>query len=289
MKFKIKWQQIKSDPLHILWVTGYVLAGGFVLGLVNTVLGRTMVSATVIMRIVPAPHIVAGGMLIYEAIQRFQGHPIVHTWRVEHTFLVVSIILAYVVALPIFLWALRERSRLRQGDGRNQFPFKIAFGFGFSGPIVAFAAIIAIIGPILSSGVYTSLRNTQIIQSNGDALINDVNLMVMKAQSFYFVSTKDGGGGGRWKNINRKVGSEITLKDIELSESPIARVYGSSFPMEHSEFNLEVYSEDSLAIWGTRNDPGSDENFVNKNGQRAKKQIHVTVTPKNFHISTENW
>jgi len=287
MKFKINWQRIKSDPLHILWITGYVMAGGFVLGLANTGLARIIGAATPHTTLIPVPHIVSGGMLIAEALERFSGHPIFHTWRVEHTFLVASIILGYIVALPIFLWALRERSRWRQDEHRKKFPVKIALGFGSSGPIVVFIAITAVTGPILSSAVLTSLKSAQTLQANIDALISDANLVALKAQSFYFVSTKEGGGGGRWKNIDREYVSEITLKDIE-AESPITRIYGSSFPMKRSEFALEVYSEDSLAIWGTRNDRGSDANFANKNGQRGKIEIHVTVSPRNFHLSVDN-
>jgi hypothetical protein len=288
MKFKIDWQRIKSDPLHILWVTGYVLIGGVVLGLLNAGLTRITGSASPHITLIPVPQIVSGGMRIAEGLERFSGHPIVHIWRVEHTFLIASIILGYVVALPIFLWALRERSRWTQGERANRFPLRIALGFGFSGPFVAFSVFLALAGSILSSSVYLSLGRAQTIQSNIDALINDVNLVAMKAQSFYFVSTNDGGGGGRWKNINRESGSEITLKDIELTESPSSRIVGNSFRMERSEFILEVYREDSLAIWGTRNGPGADASFANKNGQRGKIEIHATVTPRNFRISVDN-
>lgn len=288
MKFKIDWQRIKSDPLHILWVTGYVLIGWVVLGLLNAGLTRITGSASPHITLIPVPQIVSGGMRIAEGLERFSGHPIVHIWRVEHTFLIASIILGYVVALPIFLWALRERSRWTQGERANRFPLRIALGFGFSGPFVAFSVFLALAGSILSSSVYLSLGRAQTTQANLDALINDANFVVMKAQSFYFVSTKDGGGGGRWKNIDRQDGSEITIKDIELPESPIARIYGSSFPMKRSEFTLEVYSKDSLAIWGTRNERGSDVNFANKNGQLGKVEIHATVTPRNFRLSIDN-
>lgn len=289
MKFKIDWQRITSDPLHILWITGYAIVFGFVFSLLNAALSRLLAEGRILNLIVlPVPFVSAGGLLIQEGLERFSGHPISHTWRIEHTFLLLSIIFSYVIVFPLVLWGLRERAQWRQSPRSGKFPYSIALSLGAGGFFLSSIVLLSVVGPLISFQVHRSMRNAQAVEANRDALISDLGLTALKAQSFYFASTDDGGGGKRWLNIKGRSKPSLTIEEIWLSEPVLARIYGSAFPQRSSSFVLKVFKEDSLAIWGIGTEKGDDENFTNKNGEKGKLQVYGVVSPTKMVVQMDN-
>lgn len=283
MKFKIDWQRMKSDPLHLLWVVGYCIAGGIPFILLVNALGSDSIY---MWSLEPVPS-VAGGMRIAEGIERFRGHPVVHSWNLGHTLILLSTIFFYIILLPLFIWAMNKRARWREIP-QSRFPLKIVVFLGLTGWHVFVTVAYSILGPIATTLVFRSLRQVQTVQSNKDVLINDLNFLALKAQSFYFVPTKEGGGGGRWLNIQRKSNQALTLQEIEHHEPILGWIYGDAFPQKPSKFVLEVFTEDSLAIWGIGSERGDNTTFVNKDGQHGKLELQMIVTPKKLYTNERN-
>jgi hypothetical protein len=287
MKFRIEWQRMKADPLHLLWVPIYVLAGVLLLPLFDSAFVRLglKVRISYFINFLSIP-VIAGGLRIEEGIKRFGGETLVHSWS-DHTTIVLYAILSSIILLPFFEWALKERARWRENP-KPGFPFKIVVSVGLTGSLLFGTVWLSAFGPIRSASAYRSLHRGQTVSANKDALINDLNFLALKAQSFYFVPTKEGGGGGRWLNIQGKSNQALTLQDIEHHEPIIGRVIGDAFPQKPSRFVLQVFGEDSLAIWGIGSELGDDTTFVNKNGERGKLELQMLVTPKKISTNERN-
>lgn len=280
MKFRIDWQLIKSDPLHPLWVVGFAIVGS-TFAWVSNVFGT---SVRGLWKPILEPAVSAGGVRIQEGLAFFRGDP-VGGWNLDHSLILLSIIFLYVILPPLFLWAIKARARWRQMP-RSRFPLKIFVSLGLTGSLVLFIATYSIIGPTFAIYVYRSLHSGQKVQANKDVMMHDLAFMALRAQSFYFVPVKDGGGGGRWLNVQKASNQALTLQEIEPVEPVLRRI--SDFPQKPSKFVLEVFREDSLAIWGIGSEPGNDVTFVNKDGQKGKLEFQMIVTPKKSYTNERN-
>jgi len=132
------------------------------------------------------------------------------------------------------------------------------------------------------------LMDAQKIFANKDALTNDLNYVALKAQSFYYVDVKDGGGGGRWMNIQRDGNTKVGIDEIGLSTPVTGNVVGKLFPQQPSRFVLTVHTPDSLTVKGVATEEGDLNNFENADGRRGRIQTSVVVTPKRIVVTFDN-
>jgi uncharacterized membrane protein (DUF485 family) len=233
------------------------------------------------------PYIVAGGIRIQEGLDRFSGVPPSVGLRIEHIVLLVSLIVMYIILPPLIQWTLERRRQWRQQPEKKKFPVTLALMVGITGLFV----LTLLLSPIfysISTGVFKSLQESQNVQSNRDALIHDLNVLALKAQSFYYVETSFGGGGKRWMDIERKDNSTFTLNEIILNVPNLQSVIGELFPQKLSQFSLDVIRRDSLIIWGIGTERGDDEEYTNRDGSKGRHQAHVIVTPKRTTLRFDN-
>ncbi len=277
---------MRIDPLHWVWLVGYVFAAMILGGILNDALYRSDSIKGIVLHfgrsplVTPFPYVVAGGLKIADGLDRFSGNPIIQEWKSEHLFLLLSILVSYVLAVPSFIWAIKERQHWRENHARGKFPIRIAFAIGIGGAFVVPMLLISAVGPVMSSSVRSKMQEAQTVYANRDAVMYELNLMALKAQGSYFVSLGEGGYGGKWMNIQRKGSPTVTLEELQVQEPDLNRVYAELYPQRPSKFVLEVYSEDSLAIWGIGAETSEGSLFVNKDGQQGKNQAHAVVTPK---------
>lgn len=270
---------MKTDRLHWVWMVCYVGVALILGGILNLalypsdLLGRSVA-------ITPFPYIFAGGLRIADGLDRFSGNQIIREWKSEHLFLLLSILVSYILAVPSFIWALKERQQRRENQPGRKFPIRIVLAFAIGGAFVVPMLLISVIGPVASSSVRATMQKAQTLVVNRDAVMYELNMMALKAQSSYFVPLGEGGCGGRWMNIQRKGAPTVTLEELQVQEPDLNRVYAELFPQRPSKFVLEVYSEDSLAIWGIGAETWEGSLFVNKDGQQGKTQAHAVVTPR---------
>lgn len=288
MKSRIRWDDMKSDPLHIVWVIGYALAFGAALNLIPVFGIKLLTGYRMPSWFGLAPFVEAGGLRIAEGIDRFSGKEIKSVWTPVHTHIILSIVMCYVIAPPLFVWGLRERILWRQGSGQRRFPTKITLALGLSGSIMMAALLVSILPPFIAYSVRTSMMNVQRVQANKDALINDISYVALRAQSFCQVDVKDGGGGGRWMNIQRNGNTTIGIDEIGLTSPITGDVVGKLYPQQPSRFFLTVHSTDSLTIKGVATEQGDLSNFENTDGRRGRIQMSVAVTPKRIVVTSDN-
>lgn len=288
MKFKIKWDDMTSDPLHIVWVVGYAMIFGLALNLIPGILLRILTENKAATLFGLAPFVEAGGLKIAEGLDRFSGKEIRSVWTPIHTHIISSIVMCFVIAPPLFVWGLRERMLWRQGSGERRFPTKIALALGLSASIVMGVVLMSTIPPFIAYSVRLSMLNAQKTFANKDALTNDLNYVALKAQSFYYVDVKDGGGGGRWMNIQRDRNPTLGMDEIGLATPIIGNVVGKLYPQQPSHFVLTVHTADSLTVQGVATEEGDLSNFENADGRRGRIQTRVVVTPKRIVVTFDN-
>jgi len=80
-------------------------------------------------------------------------------------------------------------------------------------------------------------------------------------------------------NIPGRSPSTLTLEDMALPEPVLARIYAPQFPQQPAHFVLEVFAEDSLAIWGVGHEEVANKSFSNKDGRKGKIQVCFSVGP----------
>jgi hypothetical protein len=183
---------------------------------------------------------------------------------------------------------LRERVLWRQGSGERRFPTKIVLALGLSGSILIGVAFLSTIPPFIAYSVRLSLMNAQKTFMNKDALTNDINYVALRAQSFYQVDVRDGGGGGRWMNIQRDGNPTLGIDEIGLAAPITGNVVGKLFPQQPSRFVLTVHTADSLTVKGVAAEEGDLNNFENADGRRGRIQTRVIVTPKRIVVTFDN-
>lgn len=277
-----------SDPLHVVWVVGYAILFGVALNSLNEMLFKGLIT----LKGTPwhwfAPFLEAGGLKIMEGLDRFSGKEILSVWTTTHTQIISSVVICYVIAPPLFVWGLRERVLWRQGSGQRRFPTKIVLALGLSVSILIGVAFHSTISAFIAYSVRLSLMNAQKTSANKEAVTNDLNYVAMKAQSFYYVDVKDGGGGGRWMNIRRDGNSTVGIDEIGLSAPIIGTVVGKLFPQQPSRFVLTVHTADSITIKGVATEEGDLNNFENADGRRGRIQTSIVVTPKRIAVAFDN-
>ena len=288
MKSKISWEDMKSDPLHILWVVGYAILFGAALNVIPGLLLKALTVNRGLLWFGPVPFVEAGGLKIAEGLDRFSGKEIMLVWTLYHTKIITSIVMCYVIAPPLFVWGLKERMLWRQGSGERRFPAKIVLALGLSSFIVIGVALGSTVPSFIAYSVRVSLMNAQKIFANKDALINDINYVALKAQSFYYVDAKDGGGGGRWMNIKRDGNPTLGIDEIGLATPITGSVVEKLFPQQPSRFVLTVHTPDSLTVKGVATEEGDLNNFENADGRRGRIQTSVVVTPKRIVVTFDN-
>lgn len=287
MKFRTKWSEfIKRDPLHIGLVIIYAVGFGIAINFVVNLLVSSLSPLRGL--ILPVPFTLAGGLRIAEALDRFSGKEMVSAWTSGQTSILVSILVCYVISLPLFVWGMRQRALFRQNPGGQKFPMRIALALGISASFLGEVCLVATVPPFIALSVKSSMQSAQTVQSNKDALISDVNYAALRAQSFYYMDVQDGGGGGKWTDIVREGNPTLGIEEIAPTEPVTGRVLGDFFPQQPSHFILKVHAQDSLTVWGVGHERGDVEDFVNQDGQRGKLQVSITVTPKNVHVTSDN-
>jgi len=289
MNFRINWDAVRSDYLHPVWILGYAVAGFVIFQVFLSLIPSPLADRQATFLGLSLPYVDAGGMLIADGLKRFSGDPIPSGWTGSQTWLLISVMLTYAVAAPLFVWGLRERTQRKQDPGRRGFPLSVVLSLGLSGPLLLGTLMMSTFGWYLSSSVWGSMKEAQRISSNRDYLINTVSLMAVNAQSFYHVPVKEGGGGGRWANIQGRPSSTIQLEEIVDTVRSLRHVFLPHFsPMEPHKFILEVHSIDSLSIWGLGEKEGNDPLFVNKDGSEGRHQVWASVTPGNYIVRVQN-
>jgi hypothetical protein len=286
MKFRINVPNFKADPLHTFWVAVAALCFGIAWGLLGTLLVHLTNPGGIY--ITPLPFIVVGGDAIAQALGRFSGKELVVVWGRLQTATVIQLVIYYIVAPAAFLWGLKERAVWRQQTGERRFPWKIVLALGATSTIVGSMVLGSLLPPLVHYSVRLSLMEAQRKQANRDAVMWDLNYAALRAQSFYFVDVKDGGGGGRWKNIQREGDPTLTIDEIAPPEPVVQKVAGKLFPQQPSHFRLEVYKADSLVIYGIAVEDGDYSDFANADGQKGKIQFNIAVTPKKIKVTSAN-
>lgn len=287
MKFRISWQEYKADPLRITWVVLYALVFGFAFFPLVAFVVR-LFYPDMFLYITFAPFVEAGGLVIAQGLERFSGKDIVPVWTASQTHIVFQIVLIYVIAPALSLWGLKERAVWRQASGERRFPTKIVLALGLSASIVAGVVFLSLIPPWIAYSVRVSMMQAQKVQANKDALINDLNYAALRVQSFYYVEVGEGGGGGRWMNIQRDGSPTLTMDDIALSTPIVQKVVGKLFPQQPSRFLMKVHTADSLTVTGVAVETGDYENFENADGRSGRIQVSIAVTPKRIKVTLDN-
>jgi hypothetical protein len=292
MKFKIRWSELRSDPLHIVWLLVYAILAGVAINVIPDALNKLLFTDAKPLWLSSfsrgVPFIEAGGLRIGEALDRFSGKELTSSWGAEQTKILISILVTYVLALPLFVWGMRNRTLWRLETGARRFPTRIVIALGLSGSLVMGSCLLATFPPFISLNVRKSLDNAQRAQSNKDALLNDINYAALRAQSFYYTDVVDGGGGGRWKDIRRAGNPMLGIEEIAPSEPVIGKVVKHFYPQHPSRFLLMVHAQDSLSICGVGNEDGEVDTFANEDGRTGRVQVRAIVTPKRIFVNLEN-
>lgn len=286
MNFRIDWQRLRSDPLHLVWVIAYCLAGFFVLQIADTYLMPAFWQSP--FPAFPFPYIVAAGRLIHEGLERFSGNPVLHEWTHVHTTILAAVIVNYLIIPPLFIWALAERREWRRRLPEKSNPTKIILILGLLGSSVAFILFGSVVAGPISASVYSRLTNGQTTAANKDLMINTMTLMAFRAQSFFAVPVELGGGGGRWQSLEDDPTGNVTAAALTQRDPEIKELYRGSFEITDPEWIIEVVREDSLVIWGIGTLDGDIGTFQNRNGQEGKIQVHALVTPLKLVVRRDN-
>jgi hypothetical protein len=286
MRFRIKVPNFEADPLHTFWVAVYAVCFGIAWSLFGTLLVHLTNPGGIY--ITPLPFIMVGGDALAQALDRFSGKELVVVWGGLQTATVIQLVIYYIVAPTAFVWGLNERALWRQQTGERKFPWKIVLSLGTTATIIVSIVLGSLVPPLIHYRVRVSVMEAQRIQANRDALMWDLNYAALRAQSFYFVDVKDGGGGGRWKNIQRKGNPTLTIDEIAPPEPVVQNVAGKLFPQQPSKFRLEVHTADSLVVYGIAVEDGDNADFANADGQKGKIQFSIGVMPKKIKFTSEN-
>lgn len=290
MKYKIDWQQLKNDPLHPVWIAANIIVLGVLVYLVSTLLPK--VGFAWPERAILTPYISAGAVQVSESIDRFMGISKDRSVRLVHILLVLQTIFTYVVVPTLLVWGLRARSLWRQADVPRPHPFKIIAALALGGLYLLAFLFMATIGCYQHVQVAKNMIAASSISLNHDILSQELTVTGYQAQAFYFLPVRDGGGGGRWREITGSARASITLDDISNQKMLLAKIIEADlpeFPQKPNDFVMEVVKEDSLIIWGIGNEPGTASEFRNKNGREGRVQLRADITPETVRISLENF
>ena len=283
MKFKIDWQQVRADPLHLGRIAIYIVVFGILVSIVD-VDGIFFRELPQWVHAIPgwgilAPQAMAGGLQAEEAIERMSGQPKNRSWRRTHSGILIGILLLFILGPTLLVWGLRTRAQWRQMSAPRGSPFRIAAALTVGGYLFVGLTVTTMMTSLVSLRNFRTQKSESALAANRDALALDLSLMAFKAQTFYHLPTKDGGGDGHWTKLPGREPSTLTLEDLALGKSLMAHILDPLFPQQPSRFVLEVFKEDSLAIWGIGHERIADPTFLNKDGQRGKIQVQYIVTP----------
>jgi hypothetical protein len=146
----------------------------------------------------------------------------------------------------------------------------------------------ALVGSLVGLSAYRSLQSAQTVYTNRDALLADMNIVVSRARTSFFVPRDKGGSGGSWWKDNKSKEPQITLDALAPTTPVLSRHLAAGFPQKPGRFLMEVTAPDTLILWGVGAEMGDEETFDNKDGQRGKIQIREIVTPKGQSVEFQN-
>jgi len=290
MKFRTEWQKIRTDPLNGAGIAVYTLILFLIIFLLDFGF-RAIVDSSEGMWtriLVPAPHVVAGGLKIGQALERWRGHLEPNLWDGKLTFLVFLLIVPYVIVPMLVVWGIRARRQWRLESPRHGFPWKIALALALGWYVAIMTCLMALVGSLVGLSAYGSLQSAQTVQTNRDALLADMNLVVSRARTAFFVPREKGGAGGSWWKDNKSKEPQISLDALAPVTPVLSRHLAAGFPQKASRFFMEVTAPDTLFLWGVGTERGDSESFENKDGQRGKVQIRQIVTPKGQSVEFQN-
>ncbi|MBM4161877.1 MAG: hypothetical protein FJ217_12375 [Ignavibacteria bacterium] len=290
MKFRTEWQKLRADPLNGAGIAVYTLIL-FLIIIVIDVGFRAIVGTSEGMWsrvLTPAPHVFAGSLKIGYALERWGEQLEPDLWNGRLTFLWFLLVVPYVIVPGLVIWGIRARRQWRLESSHRGFPWKIALALALGWYVAIMTCLMALAGSLMGVSVYRSIQIAQTVQTNRDALLADMNLVVSRARTAFFVPREIGGAGGSWWKDNESKDPQISLDALAPTTPMLARHLAAGFPQKPSKFLIEVTAPDTLILWGIGTEMGDEETFENKDGQRGKIQIREIVTPKGQSVEFQN-
>ena len=297
MKFRTSVRQIWTNPLHPLWIILAMLELGVLIAcfdrfvLHNATLWGLFRWARPplpeffmqdIHRILWGSYIDAGGIRISEGISAFSGKLVRGIWKPEHTLVLVSMVLSYIVGPALLLWGLKARKARIDGKTAKPRTFSILAATATGGYIVVFALALPLVSSVESWQSWQRMKSDSYVNAIRDGATASVSILGFQAEQLRLMP--EAKGGGPWMNGP----GGITIADLDTVLPRLERGLWEPGSKGSMKFFLEIVSPDSLTIWGVADVQIAGSAFRNKDGAAGRVQVRSGVTPARVTTAVEN-
>jgi hypothetical protein len=299
MTFRTRLREIWGNPLHAVWIILAMLEIGvlvvcydrFVLH--NTSLWRLFRWAIPplpvffmqdIHRILWGSYIDAGGIRVGEAISAFSGKLVRGIWKPEHTLVVITMALSYIVGPSLFLWGLKARKARIQTKTAKPSAVFILLATAIGGYIVVFALMIPVLSCAGSWNTWQRMKTDSYVNAVRDGAVASVSVLGFQAEQLRLMP--EAKGGGPWSGGP----GGISIAELDRVLPSLERGLWAPGVKGSMKYILEVSSSDSLTLWGIADVQGtlSGSSFRNKDGTAGNVQVRAGVTPARVTEAVEN-
>ncbi len=177
-----------------------VLAIGFVMFAQRTIGKERGVSVTLSQTLL-YPWVLAGGHTIENGLLAFSGKP-PQVPRVENQARILAAFFISMIFCPTFFLLEWRRRKLSGKAPPERGPLKSSTVlYALTGALTLYlaGAILPIAYSSMSS--FESLRHAQAVQSNRDAMINEINMLDMRLEEYFILPKRLGGGEGSFEGF----------------------------------------------------------------------------------------
>ena len=191
--------------------------------------------------IAPAP-LIASGITVQYAIEEFQGVELKQV-PVRTKFLLLAVLVLDFVLIPgcfLFLWRNTFIKKSQNGDNSGS-TFRergSKFLLIFSGVLLVYVCLINAGYAISAPAIFKVMLQDNTIDQNRSRVIADLDEIAFKANQYYHLPAKMGGGGHSFRShLDPSRKSWLTLSELGVSEAT-----------EGGSYSVKAFKNDTLLI-----------------------------------------
>ncbi len=185
-------------------------------------------------RITPLPWTTAGGIVISQGLEMFQGLEPKEITSGEDIGILLTVLMAFVIGPTMLFFSWRRLSLTPKKSVLS--PANIGFFFGAL--ITSFYLFGILVGAIIHPQVASSMRSAQAVGENRDMMIAGISRVALDAYQYRIKPKAAGGGGGSYvgysvpEKIRTYAGGEYLQSEVNDSTITIS---GASLEYKGSE------------------------------------------------------
>jgi hypothetical protein len=227
-----------------------ILAVGFVMFSQNTI-GKERWGTVTLSQTILYPWVLAGGHTIENGLLAFSGKP-PQAPKVQARARTLASFFVSMILCPTFFLLEWRRRKISGKTSTERRPLRSSSVlYALTGALTLYVGGVMLPIAYVSQSSFDSLRHAQAVQSNRDAIINEMNMLDMSLEEYFILPKRLGGGDGTFEGFARSRGlantEDATYTVIEKKQE--AEIHATSTRFPSCSVEAKVDTARHLSEW----------------------------------------